>query len=296
LFFPGAEQFGLRGSTAFVRDHPDVVKRTLAVVDYGAIGDGDALWVDRTPDLTRSVATAVASSGPLPGCPIIEQPPAIASDHAPFVWLAGVPGVEIHFREFHYLLTSLDTPDNINLKRVLYAGEIGARLVFSLANEPIFPLNVEDYADAIDGSLVGIDQSKSNEILELSSAISDLRTVAHRLQKSITESEATLTAIMKQSLNARLRAAVEDLNMNIPGDFAICPRLRMVYDQVKQLEAGPRDLDRVSLGAAGHAAFDLDEAVGQARGRLSDEVNLVRDAVVRSTDILRQTLNDIGFA
>ena len=294
MFFPGAEQFGLRGSTAFVREHPDWVKRTLAVVDYGAIGDGDALWVDRTPDLTRSVAASVASAGPPPGCPIIEQPPAIASDHAPFIWLAGVPGVEIHYREFHYLLTSLDTPDNIDVERVLYAGEIGARLALSLANAPIFPLNLEDYADTIDGCLIPMHVGDSGDIAVLRSTVGELREVARRLRENVAERRVRLNGVMKQTLNAGLRSAVEGLNMRIPGDFAICPQLRATYEQVTRLQASRRELESVPLAAARQIAFDLQEAIGQAQARLTDEMDLVRDVVVQSTGILRQTLEDIS--
>ena len=237
LLFPGAEQFGLHGSEAYVKAHRNELDSIVAVIDFGAIGFGEAFWLDRTPDLGDVFDEAVKLMNFNSKYPLIIQPPAIASDHAPFIWLAGIPGVELHWREFKYLFTPLDTPENINIKAVRDVAILGGLATYKLANSIILPLNYERYANEVLEAVIKIESKFKVNLSSLRNSLNELKNVGAKVNELIKTGD--------ENLNRILMNAGRPLNRVMMGDFTYLPDIKDLASKINQTSNAINSISKV---------------------------------------------------
>ncbi len=241
LFMPGCEQFGLVGSTQHVLRNPETMKHTVFAMDWGAIGDGDAMWVDRTPDTGPLFDHILRATGYSNRIPTITQAPAVASDHAGFLWKAGIPACELHFREFHYLFTKLDDPAHINMDRARQSAVLGILAALGFSDQGPLPLDFAAGAAELRRTVQGLSSHPRGlyRAEELEAALSGLEEAGQRAN--------TLAARLKggpelNRLNGALRAAAQVVDPRVTGEFKLLPKLQRALNDYQQVTAMARQL------------------------------------------------------
>lgn len=243
LFMPGCEQFGLVGSTQHVLRNPEVMKRTVFAMDWGAIGDGDAMWVDRTPDTGTLFDHVLQATGYADRIRTVTQPPAVASDHAGFLWKAGIPACELHFREFHYLFTLYDDPAHINMDRVRQSAVLGILAALGFSDQGPLPLDFVGCAAELSQtveSLAGYPKELYHAE-ELRAALARLEDVGRRANLL---AEKLKSGPGLDRLNLALRAAARAVDPRVTGEFKLLPKLQRALNDYRQVSSLARQLPR----------------------------------------------------
>ena len=241
LFMPGCEQFGLVGSTQHVLRNPETMKNTVFAMDWGAIGDGDAMWVDRTPDTGTLFDHILRATGYSNRIPTITQAPAVASDHAGFLWRAGIPACELHFREFHYLFTEFDDPAHINMDRARQSAVLGALAALGFSDQGPLPLDFAHCAAEMRQTIEGLSNRPKGlyHARELEPALAELEEAGKQAN--------VLAARLKggpdlNRLNGALRAAARVVDPRVTGEFKLFPKLQSTLNDYQQVTAMARQL------------------------------------------------------
>ncbi len=265
LFMPGCEQFGLVGSTQHVLRNPDVMKHTVFAMDWGAIGDGDAMWVDRTPDTAALFDHILDASGYSRRIPTISQAPAVASDHSGFLWKAGIPACELHFREFHYLFTKYDDPAHINLDRARQSAVLGILAALGFADQGPLPLDFATCATELRQTVESLSghQTSLYQRDELDAALTRLEEAGERANVLA----ARLDGGPKLGrLNQALREAAHAVDPRVTGEFKLLPKLQRILSDYQQVTALSRQLPRRLIERT-----DILRQLGEQREMLASE-------------------------
>ncbi|MGQ9583974.1 MAG: M28 family peptidase [Anaerolineae bacterium] len=244
LFLPGCEQFGLIGSTLHVQRNPEAMANTVFAMDWGGIGDGDAMWVDRTPDAATLFDYLLVATDYAQLIPTVTQPPAVASDHAGFLWRAGIPVCELHFREFHYLFTHYDDPDHIDMERSRRSAVLGALAALGFAGQGALPLDFARAASEIRETIRRFSHYPVTRswMGELETAVDDLQRVGEQvnaLAARVGDTPSHLTL-----LNRALRAAARTLDPRLCGEFKLLPVLQRLVSDHAQISSLARQMPR----------------------------------------------------
>ncbi len=283
LFLPGCEQFGLIGSTMHVNQNPAVMARTVFAMDWGAIGDGDAMWVDRTPDTATLFEHILRSTRYPERIPTITQAPAVASDHAAFLWRAGIPACELHFREFRYLFTVYDDPAHIDMERARATAVLGILAALGFADQEVLPLDFVGCAAELDRTLQELSHYDPGlyRRSELDAAVAGLRAAAVEVNRRVVRSSG---ASSPPGVNAALRKAARLLDGRLTGEFKLLPALKRRLSDHAEVSALARRLPRRLV----------------ERGDILGEVVAEREALVTAIDeeaaTLAATLNEAAGA
>jgi len=243
LFLPGCEQFGLIGSTMHVNQNPGVMARTVFAMDWGAIGDGDAMWVDRTPDTATLFEHILKMTRYPDRIPTVIQAPARASDHAAFVWRAGIPACELHFREFHYLFTAYDDPAHIDMERARATAVLGILAALGFVDQEVLPLDFVGCAAELDRTLQKLSHYDPGLFRrsELDAAVAALRAAAVEVNRRAVHSNGTPSL---GGVNSALRKAARLLDGRLTGEFKLLPALERRLSDHAEVSALARRLPR----------------------------------------------------
>ena len=244
LFMPGCEQFGLVGSTMHVNQNPDVMARTVFAMDWGAVGDGDAMWVDRTPDTATLFDHVLASTGYAQRIPTVTQAPAVASDHAGFLWRAGIPACELHFREFQYLFTIYDDPAHINMDRARQSAVLGALAALAFANQGPLPLDFAGCATELRQTIQKLSSYDTGLYrgADLVAAVDDLGVIGSQINSLAARIAGDRSRL--SALNLALRAAARMVDPRLTGEFKLLPVLQRLLTDHQEVTALGRHMPR----------------------------------------------------
>lgn len=293
LLFPGCEQFGPIGATAYVRNHWEEMEKVVGVIDYGAIGDGDALWLDRTPDLGGLFDDAIAEITFDESFPLVIQPPAIASDHAPFLWLASIPSTHLHWREFRYLFTPEDLPSNISRAGVRMVTILGALAALRLANEDVLPLDYERYASEMLEDIEGFQEEVKYDFGLLTESLGDLVRTGKKMKEvgdQIEGDELTEVTVHNQAL----LGAGRSLNKVMVGDFKYLPTIKQKLVDLGFVEQAIEHLRKTEGIDIRAALEELVSKSREARADVEEDLEGKTEAVGRAVAILQEHLGSLS--
>lgn len=243
LFLPGCEQFGMVGSTQHVLRNPEAMARTVFAMDWGAIGDGDAMWVDRTPDAGPLFDHLLAATNYARDIPTVVNAPAVASDHCGFLWRAGIPACELHFREFHYLFTSYDDPAHIDTERARRSAVFGAAAALGFADQGPLPLDFAATAAELGGAAADLAAHPAH-LYRRDELLAGLQALGVAGQRANALAERLSSGQTLVRFNAGLRAAARAVDPTVTGEFKLLPSLRRKLGDYQEVAALARRLPR----------------------------------------------------
>ena len=289
LFMPGCEQFGLVGSTVHVNQNPDVMARTVFAMDWGAVGDGDAMWVDRTPDTATLFDHVLASTGYAQRIPTVTQAPAVASDHAGFLWRAGIPACELHFREFQYLFTIYDDPAHINMDRARQSAVLGALAALAFANQGPLPLDFAGCATELRQTIQKLSSYDTGLYrgADLVAAVDDLGVIGSQINSLATRIAGDRSRL--SALNLALRAASRMVDPRLTGEFKLLPVLQRLLTDHQEVTALGRHMPRrlvEQTNVLQKIVIQRDLLVTEIQTESSGAISAINEA----TNALRQAL------
>ena len=133
----GAEEWGLRGAEAFLREPPAGIPRPVAMLNLDAIGDPAAPAVHVVgetvhPALGALAARALAGAGLAKGAAIDRFAFAWGSDHYAF-HRAGIPAVDLFSMEYRMMHTAEDVPERVSGEKVAAVARAAAAVAVALS-------------------------------------------------------------------------------------------------------------------------------------------------------------------
>lgn len=132
----GAEEWGLRGSRAFLdawpKDQPIVAMINADTVGRRGVGDVNVLGVSKHPRLARTVAAALEQANLVVGADIDRFAFAYGSDHWSF-HEAGVQTVDLWSGDYAVMHTAADTADGVDEAKVSRIGRALAMAALAVA-------------------------------------------------------------------------------------------------------------------------------------------------------------------
>ncbi len=127
ILFPGAEEWGLRGSRHFVKNPPIPLEGVRAVINVDTVGRGKRkvyiVGEGIYPDLAQRVKRHLEEEFLLKGRNIDRFAFKEGSDHYAF-HEAGIPAIDIFSSDYRLLGKPGDTPDTIDLEKVRRIGKV----------------------------------------------------------------------------------------------------------------------------------------------------------------------------
>lgn len=292
LFLPGCEQFGLVGSTMHVLKNPEIMKRTVFAMDWGAIGDGDAMWIDRTPDTATLFDRVLEVTGYADRIPTITQPPAVASDHAGFLWQASIPACELHFREFHYLFTLYDDPEHINMDRARQSAVLGILAALGFADQGALPLDFVRCAVELRQTVQELPPDLADVYRrdELMAVLDDLEVVGQQVNAiAIRVNDAEKL----DRLNQALLNAAHAVDARVTGEFKLLPRLQRGLTDHQQIASIAKKLPR-RLMETSDMLTELNVQLETLAAEVDAEAVGVVSALDEATRLLREASSDLS--
>jgi Iap family predicted aminopeptidase len=132
----GAEEWGLRGSKAFIdawpKDEPIVAMINADTVGRRGVGDVNVVGISKHPRLGKIVAAALEQSFLDVGKDIDQHAFVWGSDHYSF-HEAGVPAVDLWSGDYAVMHTAGDTPDMVDENKVSRVGRAMALAAVAVA-------------------------------------------------------------------------------------------------------------------------------------------------------------------
>jgi len=132
----GAEEWGLRGSRAFVeswpKEEPIVAMVNADTVGRRGVGEVNIVGVSKHPRVARVVAAALEQSQLTVGRDIDRFAFEHGSDHFSF-HEAGIPAVDLWSGDYAVMHTAADTPDGVDERKVSRIGRAMALAAIALA-------------------------------------------------------------------------------------------------------------------------------------------------------------------
>lgn len=139
----------LQGSDAYVRQHPEDVRNTVAVLNGEFLGRGEKLNVEATPELLgfmKETAEDLGIVSKLGDKAVFRGPPDDWEDGFTFA-IAGVPTSCIWWMPYAEYHTTEDTPDKIELDKLATSIEFIGVAGYRISNMDLLPYNFVDYGE-----------------------------------------------------------------------------------------------------------------------------------------------------
>ncbi len=131
----GAEEWGLRGSRAYVAGLPKgavVAAITADTIGRRGVADVNVIGISMHPRLAKIAGAAVEQTGLAVGRDIDRMAFAHGSDHYAF-HVAGIPAVDLFAGDYAVMHTSSDTPDQVDEQKVARIGRALALAALAVA-------------------------------------------------------------------------------------------------------------------------------------------------------------------